>query len=97
MGVMLGRMAHYFCQEAVQILLSHIFSACKMLHQALSAAGVKRSIGSDNMYAAMARLICPNGTPCCWQRRRRALTRACIASALVSTVLHSCECAASVV
>ena len=81
----------------MQILLSHIFSACKMLRQALPAADVKRCIGPDNIYAAMARLICPNGTPCCWQRRRRTLTRACIASTLASTLMHGCECGASAV
>ena len=43
----------------MQILLSYIFSACKMLRKALPAAGVKRGIGSDNIYAAMSRLICP--------------------------------------
>ena len=78
-------------------MLSHIFNACKMLSQALPAAGVKRGIGSDNIYAAMARLICPYGTPCCRQRRRGTLKRADHASALVSTVLHACGCAASVV
>ena len=57
-------------------MLSHICSECKMLHQALPAASVKRSIGSDNIYAAMSRLICPYGTPCCRQRRRGTLKRA---------------------
>ena len=74
----------------MQILLSHIFSACKMLRQALPVASVKRGIGSDNIYVAMARLICPYGTPCCWQRRRRTLARALIASIRASTVLHAC-------
>ena len=68
-----------------------------MLRQEPAAAGVKRCIGSDNIYAARSRLICPNGTPCCWQRRRRTLTRACIASTLASTLMHSCECVASAV
>ena len=81
----------------MQILLSHILSACKMLRQALPAAGVKRGIGSDNIYAAMSRLICPYGTPCCWQRRRRTLARALMASELASTLMHACECGASAV
>ena len=81
----------------MQILLSHIFSACKMLRQALPAAGVKRGIGSDNIYAAMSRLICPNGTPGYRQRRHRTLKRAHHASVLASTVLHACGCTASVV
>ena len=61
-----------------------------MLRQAIPAASVKRGIGSDNIYVAMARLICPYGTPCCRQRRRRTLTRVLIASMLASTVLHAC-------
>jgi len=61
-----------------------------MLRQALPAASVKRGIVSDNIYVVMARLICPCGTPCCRQRRRRTLARALIASMLASTVLHAC-------
>ena len=90
-GAMRACLSSLVKRRGVGLALGHLQRVQSAPPKRPAAAGVKRCIGSDNIYAAMSRLIFPNGTPCCWQRRRRTLTRACIASMLASTLMHSCD------